>query len=176
MGLPIVLIIILIGRGASLPNAWDGIRLYIGTWHTSKLSAGQIWTAALGQVFFSTGVGFGYFTAYASYQSKFANAVQDSLIICLSNSAFEVFAAFAVFGVIGFLGLVSLQEHKHARFSTVVLYLRTLHPTHTIPHQNLLETEILTLSFYLRYILVRNYMEARKSQRTMLEPALTTAC
>jgi SNF family Na+-dependent transporter len=111
MGLPIVLIIILIGRGGSLPNAWGGIRLYIGTWHTSKLSSGQIWTAALGQVFFSTGVGFGYFTAYASYQSKFANAVQDALIICCSNSAFEVFAAFAVFGVVGFLGMVSLQEY-----------------------------------------------------------------
>jgi solute carrier family 6 (neurotransmitter transporter, GABA) member 1 len=105
MGLPVVLIIILIGRGGSLPNAWDGIRLYIGTWHTSKLASGQIWTAALGQVFFSTGIGFGYFTAYASYQTKYSNAVQDAVIICLSNSAFEVFAAFAVFGVVGFLGL-----------------------------------------------------------------------
>lgn len=121
MGLPIVLIIILIGRGASLDNAWDGIRLYIGSWHSSKLSSGQIWTAALGQVFFSTGVGFGYFTSYASYQHKYANAVQDSVIICLSNSAFEVFAAFAVFGVVGFLGMHPDDTDPLGSFSVAFL-------------------------------------------------------
>jgi solute carrier family 6 (neurotransmitter transporter, GABA) member 1 len=121
MGLPIVLIIILIGRGASLPNAWDGIRLYIGTWHGGKLSGGQIWTSALGQVFFSTGVGFGYFTAYASYQTKHSNAVQDAVIICMSNSAYEVFAAFAVFGVVGFLGMHPNDTDPLGSFSVAFL-------------------------------------------------------
>jgi solute carrier family 6 GABA transporter-like protein 1 len=32
MGLPLVLIIILIGRGTSLPNAGEGIKLYFATW------------------------------------------------------------------------------------------------------------------------------------------------
>jgi solute carrier family 6 GABA transporter-like protein 1 len=32
MGLPLVLIIVLIGRGTSLPNAGAGIKLYFGTW------------------------------------------------------------------------------------------------------------------------------------------------
>ena len=105
MGLPLVMIIILIGRAVSLPNAIDGIRLYWAEWHGEKLASGDIWQAACGQIFFSIGVGFGYFTAYASYNSRFANAVQDSVIIALSNSLYEVIAGFAVFGIIGFLGL-----------------------------------------------------------------------
>lgn len=105
MGLPIVMMFVLIGRSLSLPNAIDGVRLYFAEWHGDKLASGQIWQAACGQIFFSIGVGFGYFTAYASYNSQFANAVQDAVIISLSNSLYEILAGFAVFGIVGFLGL-----------------------------------------------------------------------
>lgn len=105
MGLPIVMMVILIGRSLSLPNAITGVRMYFAEWHSDKLASGGIWQAAVGQIFFSIGVGFGYFTSYASYNSKHSNAVQDALIIALSNSLYEVLAGFAVFGVIGFLGL-----------------------------------------------------------------------
>ncbi|KAK2816770.1 hypothetical protein FQN49_008000, partial [Arthroderma sp. PD_2] len=105
MGLPVVIIIILLGRGVSLPNAIDGIRMYVGHWDSSKLASGKIWQAAAGQIFFSTGVGLGYFTTFASYSNKFSNAVQDSIIIGCSNCLYEFMAGFAVFGVIGFLGL-----------------------------------------------------------------------
>jgi solute carrier family 6 GABA transporter-like protein 1 len=103
--LPIILTVVLVGRGASLPNAGRGIKLYFGEFNGEKLGAGKIWTAAVSQVFYSTGVGFGYYTAYASYNSKFADAVQDAMMICTANALFESFAAFAVFGVVGFLGL-----------------------------------------------------------------------
>lgn len=105
MGLPAILIIILIGRGTSLPNANDGIKLYFATWRTSALESPQIWQAAFGQIFFSIGVGFGYFTSWASYCSQHSNAVQDALIIGFSNSLVEIIAAFSVFGVVGYLGL-----------------------------------------------------------------------
>ncbi|KAJ2899397.1 hypothetical protein MKZ38_003069 [Zalerion maritima] len=105
IGIPIVTVIILIGRACSLDNAVEGIKLYMGQWHGEKLGSGQIWQAAAGQIFFSIGVGFGYFTSYASYNAKYSNAVQDALIISCSNSLFEVVAAFAVFGVIGNLNL-----------------------------------------------------------------------
>ncbi|CAO2653022.1 Nn.00g024330.m01.CDS01 [Neocucurbitaria sp. VM-36] len=105
MGLPIIMGIILTGRGVSLPNAREGIKLYFATWRGSALSGPAIWQAACGQVFFSTGVGFGYYTAYASYNRKFANAVQDAIIVVSANVAFEVFVAFGVFGIVGFLGL-----------------------------------------------------------------------
>lgn len=104
MGLPLVMIIILIGRGVSLPNAIDGIRLYFAEWNSWRLADGAIWQAACGQIFFSIGIGFGYFTSYASYNSRFSNAVQDSLIIAFSNCLYEILAGFSVFGIIGFLG------------------------------------------------------------------------
>lgn len=105
MALPIVMTIILIGRCVSLENAGEGIKLYFATWNGYKLGAGQIWQTACGQVFFSTGVGFGYYISYASYNAKWANAVQDSIILVCSNCLFETIAAFAVFGVVGYLGI-----------------------------------------------------------------------
>ncbi|KAK5171227.1 uncharacterized protein LTR77_004371 [Saxophila tyrrhenica] len=106
IGLPIIMTIILLGRGVSLENAGRGIKLYFGEWHSEKLASGQIWQDATGQVFYSTGVGFGYFTAYASYNSQFASAVQDSLIICTSNALYEVTAAFIAFGIVGYLDMM----------------------------------------------------------------------
>lgn len=105
MGLPIIITIILIGRSVSLENAGEGVRLYFATWRGGQLAQGQVWQTACGQVFFSTGVGFGYFTSYASYTQKHSNAVMDSIIIVCSNALFETIAAFAVFGVVGFLRL-----------------------------------------------------------------------
>lgn len=103
MGLPIVTTIILVGRSVSLPNAGEGVKLLWATWRGSQLADGTVWQTAVGQVFFSTGIGFGYFTSYASYNSKYSNAVMDALLICGSNVLFENFAAFAVFGVVGYL-------------------------------------------------------------------------
>lgn len=99
------MVIILIGRSVSLPNAAEGIKYYFATWRGDTLADGKIWQTAVGQVFFSTGVGFGYYTSYASYNAKFANAVQDAAIIVCFNCSFEAIAAFAVFGVIGNIGL-----------------------------------------------------------------------
>ncbi|KAG4435367.1 hypothetical protein IFR05_009153 [Cadophora sp. M221] len=117
MGLPIIITIVLIGRSASLPNAWRGIKLYIGEFNAEQLGRGQIWQTACGQVFFSTGVGFGYFTSYASYNQKFSNAVMDSIMIVCSNALFECIAAFAVFGVIGFLGMTPTPGERVGSFT-----------------------------------------------------------
>lgn len=104
MGFPLVMLFVLIGRGVSLPNARDGICLFWCEFNGGQLAQGAIWQAATGQVFYSTGVGFGYFTAYASFNSQQANAVADAIIICCSNAAFETLAAFAVFGIVGYVG------------------------------------------------------------------------
>lgn len=103
MGLPIVTTIIFVGRSLSLPNASEGVALLWRTWDSEKLASGSLWQVAVGQVFFSTGIGFGYFTSYASYNQKHSNAVMDAVLICCSNVLFENFAAFAVFGVVGYL-------------------------------------------------------------------------
>lgn len=103
MGLPIVVTLVLVGRAVSLENAREGVKLMWAEWHTDKLASGDIWQTACGQVFFSTGVGFGYFTSYASYNRKHSNAVVDAMAIVASNVVFENVAAFTVFGVVGFL-------------------------------------------------------------------------
>lgn len=97
--------IVIVGRGVSLENAGEGVKLYFATWRGDQLSQSSVWQAACGQVFFSTGVGFGYYTTYASYNRKFANAVQDAIIVVSANVTFEIFIAFGVFGIVGFLGL-----------------------------------------------------------------------
>lgn len=103
MGLPVVTMIILLGRGVSLPNAADGIRLYMATWRGELLGDRYIWQMACGQIFFSIGLGMGYFTSYASYNNQHQNVVQDVLIIIVCNSLYEIVGCFAVFGIIGFL-------------------------------------------------------------------------
>lgn len=50
MGMPIVMIIILVGRGVSLDNAEQGVKLYFATWRGGQLAAPGIWQAACGQV------------------------------------------------------------------------------------------------------------------------------
>ncbi|KIW59961.1 hypothetical protein PV05_00218 [Exophiala xenobiotica] len=117
MGLPVIMTIILIGRSVSLENAGAGIKLYFATWYGSKLADGKIWQDAVGQVFFSTGVGFGYYTAYASYNARFSNAAQDAVIIVCSNCLFEAIAAFAVFGIVGFLRLWPSETGQIGSFS-----------------------------------------------------------
>ncbi|KAI0545699.1 hypothetical protein F4679DRAFT_575991 [Xylaria curta] len=103
MGLPIITTLIIIGRAVSLDNANEGVKLVWATWRGDQLASGTVWQTAVGQVFFSTGIGFGYFTSYASYNAKHSNAVMDAILICGSNVLFENVAAFAVFGVVGFL-------------------------------------------------------------------------
>lgn len=123
MGLPIVITIVLIGRAASLDNAAAGIKLMWAEWHSEKLASGDVWQTACGQVFFSTGVGFGYFTSYASYNRKHSNAVVDAMAIVASNVVFENVASFTVFGVVGFLELWPKENEPLGSFTVGFLTL-----------------------------------------------------
>lgn len=125
MGLPIVITFVLIGRSLSLENAAEGVKLFWATWNGDQLADGTIWQTACGQVFFSTGVGFGYFTSYASYNQKFSNAVMDSILIVSSNVLFENIAAFAVYGVIGFLGIFPQDGTRLGSFTVGFITLPT---------------------------------------------------
>ncbi len=102
---PVTLIVILTIRSVTLENAGRGIVRYVGQWSWQKLASSQIWVDAIGQIFYTIGIGFGYFVAYSSYHSKYADAVQDSVIIACSDSLIEMFAGFAAFGVIGYSNL-----------------------------------------------------------------------
>lgn len=102
MLVPLALCIALLARALSLPRAINGVRLYAGVWRSDVLASGAVWRDAIVQIFFSLGTGFGAFTAYSSYNSASSNAMQDVLIIGLSNSLFEVVIGFAAFAIVGF--------------------------------------------------------------------------
>ncbi|EOA88680.1 hypothetical protein ACJQWK_01735 [Exserohilum turcicum] len=162
--LPIVLTIILVGRGASLPNAGRGIKLYFGEFNGGQLASGKIWQAACSQVFYSTGVGFGYYTAYASYNSKFADAVQDAIMICTSNALFESFAAFAVFGVVGFM---NMQPGQGDPVGTYTLGF------HTLPSAI---REMPGAPFWAVLFFLTLFLLGISSSFAMLDAMITTLC
>lgn len=119
---PLVLIFILMVRALSLPNSSDGYRLFLGVWRTEALNGPQVWQDSFGQMFFSIGVGFGYFTTFASYNSKHANAVQDAFIIALTNCAIELMCAMACFGIVGYLGIEPEPGFRLGTFSSGFYY------------------------------------------------------
>jgi solute carrier family 6 GABA transporter-like protein 1 len=42
--------IVIVGRGVSLENAGEGVKLYFATWRGGQLSSPGVWQAACGQV------------------------------------------------------------------------------------------------------------------------------
>jgi len=68
-----------------------------------ELRKEDIWTSAVGQIFFSIGVCMGILTSYGSYNKQDKSIIRDAYIIALSNSLMSFFAGFAVFCVVGYL-------------------------------------------------------------------------
>ncbi|KAJ1532232.1 hypothetical protein ONE63_000849 [Megalurothrips usitatus] len=99
---PIVLLTILLCRGATLDGAWEGVSYYI-TPRWEILRDANVWGDAASQVFYSFGIGCGSLITLSSY-SKFSNNCHtDALIVSVTNLGTAVFAGFAVFTVMGFL-------------------------------------------------------------------------
>lgn len=100
--LPLVILLLLVIRGLTLPNSMDGLSYYLAPdW--SKLSEPDVWLAAYGQVFFSLSVGWGILIAYASFRPKDSDVVNNAYITSFANCGFSFLAGFAVFSVLGYL-------------------------------------------------------------------------
>lgn len=74
---------------------------------SEELLKEDIWTAAVGQIFFSIGVCMGILTSYGSYNKPTKPIIRDAYIIALSNSTMSFFAGFAVFCVVGYLNEIN---------------------------------------------------------------------
>ncbi|KAM9830992.1 sodium- and chloride-dependent creatine transporter 1-like isoform 3-T3 [Syngnathus typhle] len=99
---PYVVLVILLGHGATLPGAFDGIVYYLKPdW--SKLGEAQVWIDAGTQIFFSYAIGLGALTALGSYNRFYYNCYQDAFVLALINSGTSFFAGFVVFTVLGFM-------------------------------------------------------------------------
>jgi len=107
---PVLFIFIMVINGLCLPNADEGIRMYLrgeidGQMPSisKKLSDGQMWADACGQIFFSLGVCMGVMTSYASYNRRNKPIIRDVMFISFGNCLLSFYAGFAVFSIVGYL-------------------------------------------------------------------------
>ncbi|KAL7646020.1 UNVERIFIED_CONTAM: hypothetical protein RMT77_002921 [Armadillidium vulgare] len=99
---PYVVLIIMLGRGASLPGAVDGIWFFINPdW--KKVLEPTVWFKAVGQSFFSLSVGFGSITMFSSYNSFRHNVYRDVTIISIVDTLTSFLAGLTIFGILGHL-------------------------------------------------------------------------
>lgn len=100
--LPLLILVVLIIRGAFLDGAEDGIMAYLIKWDSTVLSDPYIWSEAIGQVFFSLGVCMGVMTAYSSHNSKTnTNVAGSEKAISLSDTGIALLGGFAIYEMLG---------------------------------------------------------------------------
>ena len=114
---PIVFLIILIIKNATLPGAGDGVKKYLGgdgvttvteaaaiqTDAPKGLSDRTMWVDAAGQVFFSLGTCMGIMTAYSSHTKRDKPVLGDAVTVSVADTLVSFLAGFAIWTVIGFL-------------------------------------------------------------------------
>lgn len=103
---PMILLLVFMVRGLTLPGALEGVRYYL-TPDLKALYNPQVWLAAYGQIFFSLSIGFGVMIAYASFLPKGSDIVNNAFITSLSNCGFSFLSGLAVFSVLGYLAQAS---------------------------------------------------------------------
>ncbi|MDH3360578.1 MAG: sodium-dependent transporter, partial [Desulfobulbaceae bacterium] len=114
MPILLVLTLIIVGWSLSLDGAVDAIKNHYlhADWSKINLlasdpevrkSAGEVWAAAFGQIFFTLSLGFGIMITYASYLPEKSNIGKNALITCTVNCLYSFVAGFAVFGIVGFM-------------------------------------------------------------------------
>ena len=98
-GLVLALVAITI-RGLTLPGAAEGLAFTFGVdW--GKLALGQTWITALGQVLFSTGLGWGIALTVGSYLPEYDDIpIGGGVFTVIGNSSVGILAAFAIFPIV----------------------------------------------------------------------------
>jgi len=93
-----VLLLIIIVRSLTLPNAWEGVAFFLRP-DFSKITA-NTFLVALGQAFFSLSLGMGAMITYGSYVSKGENLWSASVTIVILDTLVALLAGFAIFPAI----------------------------------------------------------------------------
>lgn len=89
-----IIIILIAIRSLTLPGSAEGIR-YLLVPDFSKVT-GHTWSAALGQSFFSLGLGCGAILVYGSYVKTEENLVMTALTTALADTLFAIVAGLAI--------------------------------------------------------------------------------
>jgi NSS family neurotransmitter:Na+ symporter len=107
--LPVLLILIFIIRGVTLPGALSGLKFYLKPDFARLWDIG-VWREAYAQIFFSLSLAFGIMIAYAKYQPPESTEVnRNASITSIINCSTSFIAGFAVFTVIGYLAVSTGQ-------------------------------------------------------------------
>ncbi|XP_033993171.1 sodium- and chloride-dependent GABA transporter 2-like isoform X2 [Trematomus bernacchii] len=99
---PVVMLIVMLIRGLTLPGAVTGIRYYLYP-DLTRLTDPQVWMDAGSQVLFSYCICVGTLQAMGSYNKYNNNCYKDTFALCTLNSLTSFVAGFAVFSVLGFM-------------------------------------------------------------------------
>lgn len=102
MPLLVVIILALAVFALTLPNAGAGLRfLFAPDW--SAFARPGVYVAALGQAFFSLGVGMAVFVTYGSYMPRTFSLPSSAVIVAVGDTLFAIVAGLAIFpGVFSF--------------------------------------------------------------------------
>ncbi|HBG60487.1 MAG: transporter [Omnitrophica WOR_2 bacterium GWF2_38_59] len=106
MPLPVILLIVLLIRGITLPGAMNGIIFYLKPNFIALLDF-EVWSAAMSQIFFTLTLAFGVMIAYASFQHESSDIAKSAIITSVADSSISIVAGFAVFSTLGYMSLKS---------------------------------------------------------------------
>ena len=92
----IILMLVLAGRAATLPGATEGLLYYLRP-DLSRLLDPSLYSAALGQAFFSLSLGMGAMITYGSYLGKREGIAGAAVWVVLLDTAIALLAGFIIF-------------------------------------------------------------------------------
>ncbi|GMU39837.1 MAG: sodium-dependent transporter [Chloroflexota bacterium] len=99
-----VILAVLFVYAATLDGFGEGLRFLFEP-DFSVLGRAELWSAALGQAFFSLSVGFGILITYGAYVERRTDLVMASAVISLADVAVALLAGMTVFAVVFTYGL-----------------------------------------------------------------------
>ena len=104
--MPVVLLVILVGRTVILDGAMDGIQFYIGKFEYTQLLDIRVWATACSQIMFSLSPGFGTAISFSSFTNKKEDVYKACMIVAVTNSTFSIVGGFAIFSMVGHLAFL----------------------------------------------------------------------
>ena len=116
--LPLVLIVILIIKGCTLPGAGTGIKWYLTGSpdvppFSEQVKDPLMWNLAVSQIFFSLSVCSGVMTSFGSYNKVNKPIIKDTIIIAIIDSICSFLSGFAIFTIIGYLDHINNPVSKN---------------------------------------------------------------
>lgn len=109
MPLPIILLLILLGKVIFLPGAWEGLAYFLTPKYEALFDL-EVWMAAVTQIFFTMTLGLGVMITYASYQGRRSNIIVNALIIAIADVTISLTAGLVIFATIGNMNYQGLGE------------------------------------------------------------------